>query len=155
MSFYPMIFSLRLAFWRQHPCPFHFHLFCFEVNINIQFPHPFMDTFYSIIRVFHYFCLSLFAGWTTSVLSFPCLFLGGKYFKSMFCWHIKRQQWVKVNRSKLLRDFLDFSLDSTSNILEHVLSEPLVSNPKQIYDGWELTTMTNQLNCNPSSVGYK
>jgi hypothetical protein len=24
-----------------------------------------------------------------------CLFLGGKYFKSMFCWHITRQQWVK------------------------------------------------------------
>jgi hypothetical protein len=46
--------------------------------------------------------------------SFRCLFLGGKYFKSMFCWHIKRQQWVKVNRSKPLRDFLDFSLDSTS-----------------------------------------
>ena len=80
VSFYPMIFSLRLAFWRQHLCPFHFHLFCFEANINIQFPHPFMDTFCSIIRVFHYFCLSLFAGWPTSVLSFPCLFLGGIYF---------------------------------------------------------------------------
>jgi hypothetical protein len=44
------------------------------------------------IQVFHYFCVSLFAGWSTSVLSFRCLFLGGKYFKSMFCWHIKRQQ---------------------------------------------------------------
>jgi hypothetical protein len=39
--------------------------------------------------------------------SFPCLFLGGKYFKSMLFWHI-RQQWVKVNRSKPLRHFLDF-----------------------------------------------
>jgi hypothetical protein len=39
-----------------------------------------------------------------------CLFLGGKYFKHMLCWHIIRQQGVKVNRSKPLQDFLDFSL---------------------------------------------
>jgi hypothetical protein len=117
------ILSNVIAFRRQHLCPFHFHLFCFEANINIQFPHPFTPTRTPSIQVFHYFCLSLFAGWPTSVLPFRCLFLGGKYFKSMFCWHIKRQQWVKVNRSKPLQDFLDFTL-------KHVLSEPLVSNPK-------------------------
>jgi hypothetical protein len=115
------ILSNVIDFRRQHPCPFHFHLFCFEANINIQFPHPFTPIRTPSIQVFHYFCLSLFAGWSTSVLSFRCLFLGGKYFKSMFCWHIKRQQWVKVNWSKPLRDFQDFSLDSTSNIRTRVI----------------------------------
>ena len=54
------LLSNDIAFRRQHQCPFHFHLFCFEANINI-------------IQVFHYFCPSLFASWPTSVLSFPCL----------------------------------------------------------------------------------
>jgi hypothetical protein len=40
-----------------------------------------MDTFYTG------FSLCLCAGWPTSVLSFRCLFLGGKYFKSMSCRH--------------------------------------------------------------------
>jgi hypothetical protein len=75
MNFYPMIY---IAFRRQHPCPFHFHLFCFETNINIQFPelhHPFRDTYCSIIQVFfHYFCPSLFPGWPTLVLSFHVYF---------------------------------------------------------------------------------
>ena len=128
MSFYPMIY---ISFRRQHPCPFHFHLFCFEANINIQFPHPFTDTFCSIIQVFSLF-FSKFVCRLTYISTFiSCLFLGGKYFKHMLCWHIIRQQGVKVNRSKPLQDFLDFSLDSTSNILEHMLSEPLVSNPEQ------------------------
>jgi hypothetical protein len=75
MNFYPMMY---IAFRRQHLCPFHFHLFCFEANINIQFPelhHPFTDTYCSIIHgFFHYFCLRLFAGWPTSVLSFHVYF---------------------------------------------------------------------------------
>ena len=47
-----------IAFRRQHLCPFHFHLFCFEANINIKFPelhHPFTDTYCSIIQVFFIF----------------------------------------------------------------------------------------------------
>ena len=111
MSFYPMIY---IAFRRQHPCPFHFHLFCFEANINIQFPHPFTDTF--IIQVFSLF-FSKFVCRLTYIGTFiSCLFFGGKYFKSMFCWHIIGHKLVTVNRSKNLWDFLDFSLDSTSNI---------------------------------------
>jgi hypothetical protein len=42
--------DIYIAFRRQHLCPFHFHVFCFEANINI--PHPFTDTFCSIIHVF-------------------------------------------------------------------------------------------------------
>jgi hypothetical protein len=76
------ILSNVIAFRRQHLCPFHFHLFCFEANINIQFPHPFTPTRTPSIQVFHYFCLSLFAGWPTSVLPFRCLFLGGKYLET-------------------------------------------------------------------------
>ena len=103
MNFYPMIY---IAFRRQHPCPFHFHLFCFEANINIQFPelhHPFTDTYCSIIQVFFSLFLSKFVCRLTNIGTFiSCLFLGGKYFKSMNCQHIIRQQWVKVNRSKNL-----------------------------------------------------
>jgi hypothetical protein len=57
---------------------FTFHLFCFEANINIQFPelhHPSTDTYCSIIQFFfHYFCLILFVGWPTSVLPFHVYF---------------------------------------------------------------------------------
>jgi hypothetical protein len=45
------------------------------LTINIQFPHPFTPTRTPSIQVFHYFCLSLFAGWPTSVLPFRCLFI--------------------------------------------------------------------------------
>ena len=56
-----------IAFRRQHPCPFHFHLFCFEANINIQFPelHHLRTPTVVLYRFFHYFCPSLFAGWPT------------------------------------------------------------------------------------------
>ena len=81
MNFYPMIY---IAFRRQHLCPFHFHLF------NIQFPelhHPFRDTYCSITGFFSLF-LSKFACRLTNIGTFiSCLFLGGTYFKSMFCWH--------------------------------------------------------------------
>ena len=84
----PMIY---IAFRKQHPCPFHFHLFCFEANINIQFlelHHPFRDTYCSIIQVFfHYFCLKFVCRLTNIGTFISCLFLGGTYFKSMFCWH--------------------------------------------------------------------
>jgi hypothetical protein len=86
MNFYPMIY---IAFRRQHLCPFHFHLFCFEANINIQFlelHHPFRDTYCSIIQVFfHYFCLKFVCRLTNIGTFISCLFLGGTYFKSMFC----------------------------------------------------------------------
>jgi len=97
------LLSNDIAFRRQHPCTFHFSSFVHSVVLY---------------RFFSLF-LSKFVCWLTYIGTLiPCLFVGGKYFKSMFCWHIIRQQWVKVNRSKPLRDFLDFSLDtcSTSNI---------------------------------------
>ena len=64
------LLSNDIAFRRQHPCSFHFHLFCFEANINIQFPHPFTDTFCSIIQVFHYFCRLTYIGTFTSMFIF-------------------------------------------------------------------------------------
>ena len=85
MSIYPMIY---IAFRRQHPCPFHFHLFCFEANINIQFPHPFTDTFCSIIQVFSLFFSKFVCRLTctpcTSVLSFHVYFLVENTLKACF-----------------------------------------------------------------------
>ena len=85
MSFYPMIY---ISFRRQHPCPFHFHLFCFEANINIQFPHPFTDTFCSIIQVFSLFFSKFVCRLTctpcTSVLSFHVYFLVENTLKACF-----------------------------------------------------------------------
>ena len=139
MIFYPMIYIAfhvlsTFIFFASKPTS------TFNSLIHLRTPSVVLYRFFSLF--FSKFVCRL--TYISTLIS--CLFLGGKYFKSMFCRHIIHQQWVKV---KNLWDFLDFSLDSMSNIRTRVISEPLVSNTEQNYGGWELTTLTNQLNCNP------